>query len=285
MALRNRSRKQRAAALAAVIGLAIAIAIADYLIEVDIRIFIAEFIPVSLAAQWFGVRMGVAIGTTVTLYWFYGDLAHLPTTPLYAIAINNLLRFATFTYISASAARQQSLLSQLDRLAHYDKPTGILNRQGFDRRLQQEIDRVSRHPAPMSLLFADADNLKRSNDETPEGHVTGDRVIASLARILRSASPAGVPGRYSRGDEFVLLLPQVDRMSAIEVARTIEAEFATEVERLGVKHLEVGVSIGVASWSAGEVPRSVKEAIGVADASMYRKKKARKGKAIEVGGY
>lgn len=93
-------------------------------------------------------------------------------------------------------------LNQTEELVRTDDLTGLYNRRGLTLHLQES--RVIGMPPGMGLLLVDCDRFKQVNDE--HGHLAGDRVLQSVANILRSvAGPDDIPCRLG-GDEFCLLI-------------------------------------------------------------------------------
>jgi diguanylate cyclase (GGDEF)-like protein len=104
-----------------------------------------------------------------------------------------------------------------------DKLTGMLDRWGWDRAAVEVLDHVGIGPA--ALLMIDLDRFKEVNDN--HGHLAGDAVLRAVASVIRGAvRELDVVGRYGGhgGDEFLVLLPGTDRVSAERVAETILAQ-------------------------------------------------------------
>lgn len=149
--------------------------------------------------------------------------------------------------------------------------TRVLNRRGFDQRL----DDMLRHPPPAGsthcLIMIDIDHFKRVNDT--HGHQVGDRVLEGLGTVLRSvpAEPGMACARYG-GEEFAILMPATTLQKAVQLAENVRSR--TRGIRLRNRNtqaveLTVTVSAGVAAWRPGE---DASELIGCADAALYRSK-------------
>ena len=166
---------------------------------------------------------------------------------------------------------QEGLLrvqDELRRLASYDHLTGILNRRTVVDCLQRELARSSRQRVPLSVLLADFDRFKDINDNY--GHTTGDTVLAVASQRMRSVLRArDSMGRYG-GDEFLIVLPGCDAITAADIAtraRKAVCDCPTEADR---PQLEMSISIGVTTTLSGT--QSVAELIADADDALYRAK-------------
>ncbi|TPW18765.1 MAG: response regulator receiver modulated diguanylate cyclase [Halothiobacillaceae bacterium] len=137
---------------------------------------------------------------------------------------------------------------KLQELAIRDGLTGLFNHRYFREILNHEIARASRSGHAFSLLFFDVDFFKRYNDTF--GHMEGDRLLASLGRILRERlRNTDTAARYG-GEEFVILLPDTDKTTAAEVAEGIRRLIETSrfVNNENEITSAVTVSIGVATY-------------------------------------
>ena len=140
---------------------------------------------------------------------------------------------------------------ELERLAHVDGLTGLLNQRSFRTHLAAEAARRRAAGEALSLLVLDLDHFKAINDA--HGHPAGDRVLAEAARRLREvARTDDVVGRVG-GEEFAWLLPDAGVGPAVEAAERLRAAIADR--RFG-PGLAVTASIGVCELHAGGTPNS-----------------------------
>jgi diguanylate cyclase len=151
-----------------------------------------------------------------------------------------------------------------------DPLTGLLNRKGFDQRLDVVLGK--RPPACAShwLIMIDIDHFKRINDS--HGHLVGDAVLQRLGDALKQLTPAGLAScaRYG-GEEFAILLGAAPQGDAARLADSVCAHVrAMEVrDRRTRESIAVTVSAGVAAWRRGDDASSL---IARADAALYRSK-------------
>ncbi|EHR70853.1 diguanylate cyclase (GGDEF) domain-containing protein [Burkholderiales bacterium JOSHI_001] len=168
---------------------------------------------------------------------------------------------------------------QMQTKLRTDLLTGLVNRdmlvRTIDMRLQQ--NRRSADSRPFAVMFIDVDNFKIVNDRL--GHDAGDRALIEIGSRLRAATRVGdIVARYA-GDEFVIVLEQVDSLKAADqVRRHIEAALAPPLGSLDIARLGdvvIGGTVGLALCTGAD--DSADAVIRRADADMYRRKRERKG--------
>ncbi len=179
--------------------------------------------------------------------------------------------------------REQHLLVQLHqlttRLQHlslHDGLTGLCNRRCFDRTLDQLWALAQRTGQPLCLLMLDIDHFKRINDT--HGHQAGDRVLQTIASILRRhvQRSSDLIARYG-GEEIAVLLPD----TPLEGACALAEKLRQAVEQTPFTELEhpVTVSIGVAC----HIPKpddAPAQLIRQADMNLYAAKEAGRNRVI-----
>lgn len=159
---------------------------------------------------------------------------------------------------------------EIYRLTTVDGLTQVFNRRYFVETLEREIGRALRYRRELSLIMFDIDRFKSVNDNF--GHLAGDQVLKHLAFVVKAKiRREDVLARYG-GEEFAIILPEIDRSSALAFAEKIrhlveETEFAFEDAVIPVT-----VSIGVASLSSNMNDSS--EFIKQADGLLFAAKQA-----------
>lgn len=158
-------------------------------------------------------------------------------------------------------------------MAHHDALTGLCNRAMLEDRLQQAQAHAERDGRRFALLFCDLDGFKPINDEY--GHGVGDAVLIQVAARLSEGRRRVDTVARMGGDEFVILLADLDepRSGAGCVAEQCLAALAVPY-RVGSTTVTLSVSIGVA-WHRG-LPVSSSQLMSQADIAMYRAKRAGK---------
>lgn len=165
--------------------------------------------------------------------------------------------------------------AQLAQLSETDALTGVANRRGLQRRLEEEWARARRARTPLALLLVDIDHFKEFNDA--HGHSAGDECLRRVAQLLAGCArrPGELVARLG-GEEFVLLLPQTGAQEAAIVARRCQAVLADACIAHGRSPVapHVTLSIGVADARDIDDADASEHLLERADAAMYRAKRA-----------
>jgi diguanylate cyclase (GGDEF)-like protein len=134
-------------------------------------------------------------------------------------------------------------MKALQHLAATDPLTGLANRRGGERHIANEISRAKRERRPLSCVLIDLDRFKQVNDTF--GHQAGDQLLRDVSNLLRRTVRAyDILVRWG-GEEFLLVLPGVDR----DVARSLAERVRIAVEALDTHGLgPVTLSAGVAGF-------------------------------------
>jgi diguanylate cyclase (GGDEF)-like protein/PAS domain S-box-containing protein len=174
---------------------------------------------------------------------------------------------------------QKELEERLRELAMRDPLTGLYNRRHFLEFAEQALHRAARSSGTLSLCMFDADHFKSVNDE--HGHSIGDGVLTAIAQAAGSAVRSGGVLARIGGEEFAVLLPDVDAGGAARVAEQIRAA----VEALEVPSGERGsirptVSVGIAAHADGD---DVEELLLRADDALYRAKEQGRNRVVGPG--
>ncbi|CAI8792684.1 diguanylate cyclase [Pseudomonas sp. IT-P253] len=160
-------------------------------------------------------------------------------------------------------------LEQTSLAATLDGLTQLLNRNTFNRVLEQAI---SKAPKKVALVMLDIDHFKQFNDEY--GHPLGDRVLEHVGQVLRnSLPPEAVAARYG-GEEFCVILQEC---TDLESARTFAEQLRLKIQSLRIKARgtdtvldTISASFGVAISKSGDTPESL---LTRADDALYLAKR------------
>ncbi|WP_300454401.1 GGDEF domain-containing protein [Accumulibacter sp.] len=176
--------------------------------------------------------------------------------------------------LAASTQEAQQLRQEVARAreeALLDGLTGLANRKGFDLALAASLEEACHDVSGPCLLMIDLDWFKRLNDT--HGHVFGDKVLVSVATILKANVKGKDTAARFGGEEFAVILPRTPRGGAIGLAEALRALVASSrIRQVGKNDSWIGnitVSIGVADHLAGE---SALELVARADRALYAAK-------------
>jgi diguanylate cyclase (GGDEF)-like protein/PAS domain S-box-containing protein len=150
----------------------------------------------------------------------------------------------------------------------HDIMTGIYNRAFFE----EEMSRLSRSRSyPISILIMDMDNLKAINDR--HGHQAGDTALQAVAQIIRNCFRTEDVVARIGGDEFAVLLQEVDADGAQKAKERILNGIQNLNQTDDGRTVPLSLSIGCATVSSGE---PINDAFNTADTLMYAEKKKKK---------
>lgn len=157
--------------------------------------------------------------------------------------------------------------------AYHDELTGLPNRSLLLDRLKQAIVQAKRQNRKVALLFIDLDKFKEINDSM--GHTAGDALLQQVANRLVSCIRYGDTACRYGGDEFVILLPEIDVQESTSVVLNKIRDHLALPYVIDKKKLKVTASIGTSQYRDGE--ENCCDLIKQADIDMYHSKAVRKG--------
>ncbi|NCO57887.1 MAG: GGDEF domain-containing protein [Nitrospirae bacterium CG18_big_fil_WC_8_21_14_2_50_70_55] len=170
---------------------------------------------------------------------------------------------------AAQATLMEGLNLRLEAISVTDELTGMYNRRYFFERLAEYLRAARRHRLPLSLMMIDIDHFKRVNDTY--GHPAGDRVLRTIAELIRSGLRASdISARYG-GEEFVILLPYTDETEALRLAHRLLTTVSSHPFALPPEAGPITISIGLSRLDV-EHPVSGEALIARADGALYQAK-------------
>lgn len=127
--------------------------------------------------------------------------------------------------LRAQLAHNEQLRSELQELVVRDALTGLYNRRFLEQTLIRELAQAQRGGRSLALSIIDIDKFKPINDDY--GHNVGDCVIKGLASLLLESTRAGDMACRFGGEEFVLVMPEIDLEVAVARVNQLREQFAT----------------------------------------------------------
>jgi len=173
--------------------------------------------------------------------------------------------------VSIRAERYRLISSRMSQ----DSLTGLLNHRRLMEDLHDEMARAKRHGDKISLVMLDIDHFKQVNDNY--GHAAGDRVIKSLARLMKQRlRSTDIVGRYG-GEEFAIVLPKTSAEEVVPVVEEIRSHFAALEHHSGEQRFTVTLSGGIATFPPTASTGELREA---ADQMLYQAKREGRNRII-----
>ncbi len=237
----------------------------------DWSLSLLYLVPIALVAGPLGLRAALLVSVVsaggMAIAEFHGTMAQLdPMHPWWDTTIH----FVFFAITSVLLVRLRGEMAREERLARVDPTTGAANRRAFFEAVEAEIARAARYGKPLAIGVLDLDKFKAVNDSL--GHAAGDEALRAVVGLLRRDLRAVDTVARLGGDEFGLILPETAEEGATFALGKLQEDFAEAMRQGG---WPISFSAGVIVYT--EPPRSVTEALKVADELMYRAKRTGKG--------
>ncbi|MFZ1085818.1 MAG: GGDEF domain-containing protein [Terracidiphilus sp.] len=190
-----------------------------------------------------------------------------------AFALTGTLLVLAWVVALRKQVKQQTILlreseERFRHMALHDSLTGLATRLLLDDRLNAAVEAARRHQAALALLMIDLDKFKEVNDTF--GHHGGDEVLRlTAARLMEAVRKSDTVARMG-GDEFVVLLPDInDSLMAESIAAKIVKSLAEPV-RFEERPIPVSVSVGVCTFAADDL--DIERLLKAADEALYKAK-------------
>lgn len=176
--------------------------------------------------------------------------------------LENLLCFLIYPLKNATLYHKALKMAETDQL------TQTLNRMSFNDTVKQEISFAKTHGTHLSIIFLDIDHFKIVNDNY--GHDCGDVVLVSVAKLIKAnLRKTDTIFRFG-GEEFVILVNEMDLAEAELLARRIRASIENNILVYDMKPIKVTASLGVSTLYTDD---SFDTFVKRADNAMYKAKK------------
>lgn len=192
---------------------------------------------------------------------------------------DDLRLLMTLSDFGAVSLENGELFQSTQELAIRDALTGLYTKGYFSERLKEEYKRSVRQNKVFSLLMLDIDNFKRYNDTF--GHTAGDIVLKTLGSIIKQVAGESnaIISRFG-GEEFCLILPDLDNESSGIFAEKLRQAIASAKIILRRQESSVTVSVGVSTLTSDV--KEENELFSRADQAMYKAKKKGKNRVERI---
>lgn len=159
----------------------------------------------------------------------------------------------------------------IQRLINQDPLTGLLAKNRFDEQFEHSLESARESNFPLSVLMSDIDNLKKINDSY--GHLFGEFTVAEIGHLIQdSLDPDQSYATRFGGDEYQMVLPNLTKDEAVEVAEEIRSRIESYVFEHGGVLANPTLSLGIASYPEDGLTPG--ELTCAADEALYRAKRA-----------
>jgi diguanylate cyclase len=232
--------------------------------------------PPQTMAIWTALTLGLAglfLLTDKPVSMPHGNyLERFATLLVFVLTIGRGMFLGMFSNSLKQSLYQNGLMlreayKRIEELAELDELTGASNRRCIMRMLEEEIDRAARTGSPCSVALIDLDWFKRINDAY--GHPTGDEVLRAFSiTIFANIRNIDRLGRYG-GEEFLLVLPDMDTSSAVRALDRLRAIIADLDWSAFSPGMKVTISAGVATLQPNETSDIL---LARADSALYSAK-------------
>ena len=179
-----------------------------------------------------------------------------------------------FVAIERDVTESKELELKLDQLSRHDSLSGLLNRRAFDEVIELEMSRFFKTENVFTVLALDIDHFKKINDTY--GHPAGDKVIQRISKVCQSMF--GKVGHVARtgGEEFTILIPEMDAHTAEAKAETLRKKIASIRVATDAGVIKFTSSIGVSE--VGEHDKITSQILMRADKALYEAKESGRNK-------
>ena len=170
---------------------------------------------------------------------------------------------------------------KLHRAAMTDELTQLPNRRFAEETMRDGWSEATQQDGELSLIVGDIDHFKKVNDT--HGHLVGDVVLASVARVFRQEVRSCDVACRLGGEEFLVICPNTDLVGARNCAERLRDKIANSAFEVSGKKHQVTISLGVATRRNGGVPAgSIEVLFKAADDAAYESKRAGRNR-VSVG--
>jgi diguanylate cyclase (GGDEF)-like protein len=248
----------------------VVVGVIDVVTGADIQVVSLYFLPLVLAGWRLPRTDAVVVSLFATLVWLgalYATGARYSQPSVWII--NFVTQGLAFLTVAMLVSRLSMKLEDEQARRRTDALTGLLNRSGLMEQAKLMLSLCRRNSRPVCLVYLDLDNFKVANDRL--GHGYGDTLLRQCGGLITSCIRASDVAARIGGDEFVVFLPETDRPQAMEVCQRISQGLAVAPE---FRSASVTGSVGVAFDADASL--QLDELISLADADMYRMKRARR---------
>ena len=250
--------------------------LATDLIDTSISTYLSKASNIFVNSYIYPLLINESIAEEIQLTWVDKNEKKIPVIANIKLGVNGFSYWSV--YICTNRDKLQSEWLQVNEklkiqsqelllLATTDPLTGLLNRRELQSQGQKIIHQTDRTSSTLALMSIDVDFFKRVNDTY--GHQTGDKVLIHLANVLTKNRRVNDLVARVGGEEFVLLLPNINYENAFDLAEKLRLM----VEEESIVNVKVTISIGLVVTQKN-APLDLDILLHASDNALYKSKKA-----------
>ncbi|WOD11467.1 diguanylate cyclase [Pseudomonas sp. NyZ704] len=168
-------------------------------------------------------------------------------------------------------------LEEQRQRAMIDSLTGMANRAGLQKRMEEEFERWQRYGGELLMAVLDVDHFKSINDRF--GHLAGDKVLRLIAQQLsRRLRKSDFIGRFG-GEEFVLLMPGTTAEQAASALEALRQGIEESPFHFKTERVTITISVGYTAFKRDD---TLDEVFGRADRAMYQAKEQGRNRIVSA---
>jgi len=235
----------------------------DYTTGFEFSFSFFYLIPITIIAWTNGRNAGLFLSVLSATVWLTSNLlsGQIYSHPLIAIW-NTLVRYGFYATVTTLLAELHHALDEEQILANTDPLTGAMNRRSFNKIAEKKMISAEIHGRPYTMVYIDIDNFKTVNDTL--GHAVGDLVLKVVVDTIREQIRNTDLLARIGGDEFAILLTDIDQKQAEPIVERIQSSLMAEMK---TNNWDTTFSTGVLTVLT--MPESVDKLVSMTDELMY----------------
>jgi len=248
----------------------------DSLIDTSISQYITKASNIFIDSYIYPLLFSDSIVQEIQITWLGQNGKKIPVVVNIKLGEDNCSYWSIYVCVTRDKLQSELLAAneklekqsqELFSLATTDPLTGLLNRRELQVQANKVISQAARNLSTFALLYIDADLFKQVNDTY--GHHTGDKVLIHIANMLAKKRRLNDLVARVGGEEFVLLLPDIDEINAFELSEKIRKNIANET----IENITITVSIGLVV-TRKNTKIDFDKLLQLSDDALYNSKKA-----------
>lgn len=189
---------------------------------------------------------------------------------LFCLGTTRIALIIVSIMVAYTSEQSRKHIKRLEHLINVDGITGVYNHRYFHTKLEEEMTRAKEEAGTLGIIMMDVDNFKKYNDNY--GHKAGDSLLYKSAEIfMKEKGDCDIVFRYG-GDEFAILLPDIDSKGILIVIENIRKAFYKMTQKEEFYKLSDKVTLSVGYSIFPHLAKNKDELLMQADRALYQAK-------------